>query len=125
LFLEFLKEQGWQNPTGDSMLERHVMNRKSDDNKTKYEIDDLIPKFVSWLKEKGITHNSAVNMAVPIRGFFKYHREPLKVQKSSGTTLKETKKKYHIFAKEELARMVKLGDLQERAVILLAKDEGI
>jgi hypothetical protein len=124
--LDFLKEQGWENISGDILLERHKQNRKSDDNKTKYELDDLIPKFIQWLKEnKGMKHNSAINTSVPIRGFFKFHREPLRVQKSSNTTYKETKKKYHIFTQEELQRMVKLGDIEEKAIILLGKDLGV
>ena len=65
-FHKFLEEQGFQNPTGTSLLERHIENRKSTDNKKKYEIDDLIPKFSQWLIDTcGVTHNSAVNMAVP------------------------------------------------------------
>ena len=75
-FLEFLKEQQWENPSGDMLLKRHKENRKSDDNKIKYEIDDLIPKFIQWCKEKkGMKHNSAINTSVPIRGFFNFHRE--------------------------------------------------
>ena len=97
-FLKFLKEQGFKNPTGDSILKQHKENRKLDDNKIKYQFDDLIPKFSQWLLDtRDITHNSAVNLAVPIKGFFRYHREPLKGQVSAITTIKETRKKYHIF----------------------------
>ena len=125
-FLDFLKEQGWENISGDMILERHKQNRKSDENKIKYEIDDFVPKFVQWLKEqRGLEHNSAINTSVPIRGFFKYHRESLRIQKSSNTIYKETKKKFHIFTQEELSRMVKLGDVEEKAIILLGKDLGI
>jgi len=125
-FLEFLRGQGWKEPTGDMILERHKQNRKSEDSKTKYEIDDLIPKFTQWLIEaKGMKHNSAINTATPLRGFFNFHREPLKVQRSTYTTYKETKKKYHVFTQEELQRMVKLATVEEKAIILLGKDLGI
>jgi hypothetical protein len=60
-----LKEQGWENPSSDLILDKHKENQKSDDNKTKYEIDDLIPKYIQWLKEtKGLKHNSAINTSV-------------------------------------------------------------
>jgi integrase len=123
-FLDFLNEQGWTNPSGDSILDRHKQNRKSGDNKIKYELDDFIPKFIQWLKEsRGLKHNSAINKSAPIRGFFKFHREPLRIQKSSNIIYKKTK--FHIFTKEELSRMVRLGDVEEKAIILLGKDLGI
>jgi len=127
-FLKFLEENGFENPTGDSILERHKQNRKSDDNKIKYQFDDLIPKFSQWLLDKGkgdIIHNSAVNLAVPIKGFFKFHREPLRVQVSAITTIKETVKKFHTFTQTELQRMFRVADIEEKAVILLGKDLGI
>jgi len=127
-FLEFLKKQGWKNPSGDTLLTKHKENRKSDDNKVKFEIDDLIPKFIQWLEEKEknpLDHNSAINTSVPIRGFFKYHREPLQVQQTSFTTYKEKVKSYHTFTQEELQKMVRVGDLEEKAVLLLGKDLGI
>jgi integrase len=123
-FLDFLNEQGWKNPSGDSILDRHKQNRKFGDNKTKYELDDFVPKFIQWLKEtRGLKHNSAINKSAPIKGFFKFHREPLRIQKSSNTIY--TKTKFHIFTKEELSRMVRLGDVEEKAIILLGKDLGI
>lgn len=126
-FLKFLKEkEGFDNPTGDLILKQHKENRKSDDNKTKYYFDDLIPKFSQWLLEnRDITHNSAVNLAVPIKGFFKYHREPLNVQPSDMTRIRETRKKFHMFTQDELSKMVRVGNIQEKAVILLGKDLGI
>lgn len=125
-FLKFLETQGFENPTGDSILKQHKANRKSDDNKTRYQFDDLIPKFSQWLIDtSSVTHNSAVNLAIPIQGFFKFHREPLKIQQSDITKVREVIKKFHIFTQLDLAKMVRVSDVQEKAVILLGKDLGI
>ena len=125
-FLEFLeKSEGWVKPTGDSVIQRHNENRKSDNQKTKFFFDDVLPKFVDWLKEtRGLEHNSAVSKSQPIRGFFKFHREPLKIQRGKLEYVEKTKK-YHVFQRDELARMVKVGTLEKKAIILLGKDEGI
>jgi len=114
-FLKFLETQGFKNPTGDSILKKHIENRKSDDNKTKYQFDDLIPKFSQWLLDnRDITHNSAVNLAVPIKGFFKFYREPLKVQTSAITQIKETAKNFIFSFKKTLKEWFELETLKRK-----------
>jgi len=125
-FLDFLREsEKWENPTGTDVIARHYENRKSDDKKVKFYFDDLMPKFVDWLTEnKGLSHNSAISITGQVRGFFTFHREPLKIQKGKPKQI-EKAKNYHAFTRDELSKMVRVANLEEKAIILLGKDEGI
>jgi integrase len=58
-----------------------------------------------------------------VRSFFKFHREPLVVQKRIKSI--EVKKQYHTFTKDELVKMVQVGDLDEKALIMLGVQLGI
>jgi integrase len=123
-FMEFLKEKsGWKEVSGDLILSRHEANRKSDDKKVKYYFDDLIPTFVTWYEAKGVSHNYATVQVAMVRSFFKFHREPLLVQKK--IKLIEVKKRYHSFTKDELVKMVQVGDLDEKVLIMLGVQLGI
>jgi integrase len=123
-FMEFLKEKtGWKEISGDIILSKHAENRKSEEKKTKYFFDDLIPVFILWLQSKGLSHNSAVVQASPVKSFFKYHREPLQVQ--GRMKFVETRKRFHAYTKDELTRMVQVGDLEEKVVIMLGVQLGI
>lgn len=126
IFLDYLREkEGWENPTGDKVLQKHVENRKSDDKKAKFYFDDLLPKFVDWLKEeRGVSHNSAVSLSTHVRGFFAYHRDPLKIRKGKIQRI-EKAKRYHVFKQSELRDMVRVANVEEKPVILLGKDEGL
>lgn len=136
LFLDFLREKGgFEDPTGDKILAQHTENRKSDDKKIKHYFDDLIPKFHSWLKVeyvspmtgKPMTHNSASATVAPIRGFFAFHRASLELTKTQQDKIAmiEVRKKYHAFKHEELAKMARVANIEEKAVILLGTNQGI
>jgi len=123
-FLDFLKENGWEDPSATEIIQRHYENRKRDNPKEKFYFDDLLPKFLDWLKAQGIQHNSAVTMTTHIRGFFKFHREPLRIQRGKLVYV-EKAKKYHVFRHRELCKMVRVADPEEKAIILLGVCEGI
>jgi hypothetical protein len=134
VFLQYLRDvEGWKEPTGDLVIQQHYDNRKSDDKPTKYYFDNLLPMFVDWLekeynnprtKQKSMNHNSAVSLSGAVRGFFRFHREELKVQRGK-IQYEEKAKGYHTFKQKELAEMVRVANVQEKAIILLGKDEGI
>ncbi|MFH0748320.1 MAG: site-specific integrase [Candidatus Bathyarchaeota archaeon] len=123
-FFRFLAFQGWKEVSGDLILERHVENRKSDDKKVRYYFDDLLPSFLKWLEDGGLAHNSSCTSVNTIRGFFKFHREPLQVQNGKIKEI-EKAKSWHCFSLDELIKMVQVGDLEEKAIIMLGKDLGI
>jgi len=124
-FTEFVKEKTtWENVNGDLVLRRHTENRKSDDKKVKFYFDDLAPAFVNWVEAKGTSHNYAVFQLGMVRGFFKYHREPLQVIRGKVKTV-EVKKRYHAYQFDELVKMVQVGDLEEKAAIMLGVQLGI
>ncbi len=107
-FFKFLFSQGWNDVSGDLVLERHVENRKSDDKKVKYYFDDLLPVFVKWIvKDREVAHNTAVTSAHTVRGFFRHHREPLQIQNGKIKTV-EKRKRWHSFSKEDLSKMVQV-----------------
>jgi hypothetical protein len=51
-----------------------------------------------------------------VKSFFKYHREPLQIQGKKMHII-ETKKRFHAYTKDELVKMVQVGDLEEKAII--------
>lgn len=122
-FRRFLKEKYGLEMNGDSILAKHVANRKSDDKKVKYFFDDAIKTFVLWMEEQGNAHNSAVVQSGMVRSFFKHHREKLEVV--DGINFKETRKRYHIYTRDELMKMVEVGDLEAQALIMLGLQLGI
>ncbi|MCJ7634339.1 site-specific integrase, partial [Candidatus Bathyarchaeota archaeon] len=123
-FMAFIKERlGWTEVSGDIILSKHVENRKSEDKRVKYLFDDLIQPFMTWIEEHGNSHNSAVVQVGMVRGFFKYYRERLEVQDPIG--FNETKKRYHAYSRDELVKMVEVGDLESRALIMLGVQLGI
>lgn len=123
-FFNFLSAQGWKKVSGDIILEKHFENRKSDDKKAKFYFDDLLPLFVVWLEKNGISNNSAVTTANSVRGFFKHHREPLQIQNGRIRRI-EKRKRWHSFSLYELVKMVQVGDLAEKTVILLSVCLGL
>jgi integrase len=124
-FIEFLKDsQNWKEASGDTILAKHLENRKSDDKKIKYYFDDLIPSFIAWYKNKGPSHNFIVVQAGMVQSFFKYHREPLQIQSKRMRRI-EVKKRYHAYTRDELVRMVQVGNLEEKAIIMLGVQLGI
>lgn len=136
MFLDFLREkEGFEDPTGDKILSQHQANQRSGDMKVKHYFADLMPKFHQWLKTeyvspktgRPLSHNSATSYIAPLRGFFAFHRESLELTttQQAKIALVEVGKKYHIFRREELAEMVRVGDLEEKAAILLGACEGI
>ena len=76
------------------------------------------------MRLRGPSHNFVVVQATMVKSFFKYHREPLQVQ-GKRMNLLETKKRYHAYTRDELAKMVQVGDLEEKAVIMLSVQLGI
>jgi len=123
-FMEFLEEKtGWKEVSGDLILSKHVENRKAEEKKVKYFFDDLIPSFMVWRQSQGLSHNSAFVQASMMKGFFKYHREPLQVQ--GRMQFVETRKRFHAYTKDELTRMVQVGNLEEKAVLMLGVQLGI
>jgi hypothetical protein len=111
-FMNFLKEKtGWTELSGDLILAKHVENRTSANKKVKYFFDDLIPSFMLWRQSQGVSHNSALVQAAMVKGFFKYHREPLQVQ--GRMKFVEIRKRFHAYTKDELTRMVQVGDTVE------------
>lgn len=124
-FIAFIKEKyGWD-MNGDSILAKHKANRKSDDNKMKYFFDDIIPSFIMWIEHSGNSHNSAFVQAATVKGFFKFHREPLQVQDKGFKNFREVVKRYHAYTKDELVKMVQVGDVETKAVIELGVQLGI
>lgn len=123
-FLEFLGEQGL-NINSDQLIERHRKNRKSPSPEKQFEIDDLIPQYQKWLMKKyKLSHNSALTKVNMVQSFFKYFREPLKLQR--GTLQKqEVVEKFHVFKYDELVRMFQLANLEEKALLSLGLCVGL
>ncbi|MCJ7634095.1 tyrosine-type recombinase/integrase [Candidatus Bathyarchaeota archaeon] len=121
-FIRFLKEKYGLDMNGDVIIAKHTENRKSDDKRIKYFFDDLIPPFMTWL-EIDNSHNSVVVQVAMVKSFFKHLREPLQVQ--GNIKFRESKKRYHAYTKDELTKMVSVGDLEERALIMLGAQLGI
>ncbi len=135
MFMDFLREEGFEDPTGDRILAQHLENQRSDEEKVKHYFADLVPKFHEWLKTeyrspktgKPLTHNSATSYVAPLRGFFSFHRASLELTpaQQSKIAMIEVRKKYHAFKHDELSKMARVADLEEKAVILLGICEGV
>lgn len=124
-FERFLKEKYGLEMNGESILAKHKENRKSEDAQVKYFFDDSIPVFINWIEAKGSTHNSAFVQSGMVRGFFKKYRLRLEIQDKNAKQFNEVKKRYHIYTRDELVKMVEVGDLEARALILLGAELGI
>jgi hypothetical protein len=126
------KNYDWKDATGDTILARHIENRKSDDNKVKFWFDDLIPKFKDYLMteyqsprtKNPLSKNSAITKANAVSSFFSFHRYGLEIKRGK-MSIEEIAKKHHTFNRNELSAMVKVADLEEKTVILTSVCLGI
>jgi integrase len=123
-FFEFLRSEGWEEVTGELIINKHFENRRSEDRTTKFYFDDLMPKFLKYLVSQGLTNNSAVVTVNSVRGFFKYHREPLQVHRGR-IQRREVRRKWHTPSIDELRQMVQIADLEEKAILMTGKDLGV
>ncbi len=114
-FLEFVGS------TGDKILE----NRKAD---KEYSWEKKVMEFHDWLinKRKMSSHTAKTAGGV-VRGFFDYHRQPLKLRRSEGARLSEatTATEDYRFSLEDLKKMFDVADLQERYVLTAGKSFGL
>lgn len=107
--------------TGDQILE----SRKAD---KEYAWEKKVLEFKQWVidvKEKG--EKSAVTASSVARGFFSYHRLPLKFRRSESAKLTEAKRKTedYRFSREDLKKMSDVADLTEKYVIVAGKSFGL
>ena len=127
LFIEYLNENYPEKEltTATTILKLRKEQDKSDDKKSKHWFADEIPKFVDWLIEtKGIKSDSAVSYASPVRGFFSYHRYPLQIRKGALPEIEGTVGD-HKLTQSQLKKMVAVGDIKDRSILLVGKDLGL
>ncbi|MCJ7631659.1 site-specific integrase [Candidatus Bathyarchaeota archaeon] len=122
-FTSFLKEKHGMDLNGDGVLSKRMEDRKSDDPSVRYFFDNAIYPFTTWLEEHGNSHNTAVVQSGMVRSFFKYYRMRIEVQDKIG--FNETKKRYHAYTRDELYKMVEVGDLEAKSLIMLGTQLGI
>jgi len=114
LFVEFTKMNGSQ-----------LLDSKRSD-KT-FEWEKRIFAFRDWLLEKDYSEHYAKSTTGCVRGFFSFHREPLKFRRSEAKRLSEANRttEDYLFDKEDLAKMSMSGNLKERYVSLVGKSLGL
>ncbi len=106
--------------TGDKIVE----SRKTD---KEYEWEKKTLQFKSWMIKEGLSENSATTATQVVRGFFAYHRMPLKFRRTESAKLAEARPKYedYRFSLEDLKKMFDIGDLEERYIITAGKSFGL
>jgi len=107
--------------TGDQILE----SRKTDKD---YTWEKKVLEFKQWVIDvKGKSEKSAVTASAVVRGFFSYHRSPLKFRRSESAKLTKAKRKTedYRFSREDLKKMADVADLTEKYVIVAGKSFGL
>ena len=84
--------------------------------------------FRRWMiDQKQHSENSAKTAATTVRGFFGFYRTPLVFRKTEKATLREAKRKQedYRFSREDLKKMVDVGDLNEKYIVTTGKSFGL
>jgi hypothetical protein len=114
LFLDFSKM------TGKEILE----SRKTDKN---FEWEKKTLEFKTWLIQKGYSETYSTTCVGAVRGFFSFHRMPLRFRRQEAKKLTEATRltEDYIFDKSDFEKMALNGNLKERYVLLVGKSLGL
>lgn len=107
--------------TGDQILQ----SRKQD---KEYNWEKKVITFRHWLEtEKKQSEHTTKTAVGGVRGFFAYHRVPLQFRRLEGKGLSEARRKTedYYFNLEDLKKMIDVGDLTEKYVIVAGKSFGL
>jgi len=115
--------------TADEIVKDARMRAREPDDEGGY-WEAKIVAFKAWLintHEPKICDNSATGGAMSIRGFFSYHRIPLKFRKSESRKISEKSRKTedYLFSLAEVKKMAEVGNLEERYILLAGKSFGL
>lgn len=114
-FAEYVKMNG------DQIL----ADRKSD---KEHKWERTVLAFKQWLiDEKKQSQYTATTSAMAVRGFFAFHYVPLQYRHTEGKKLSERTRKTedYRFSREDLKKMVDVGDLMEKYVVVAGKSFGL
>jgi integrase len=84
--------------------------------------------FKRWMiEQKQQGENAARTATTAIRAFFGFHRTPLVFRKSEKAKLREARRKQedYRFSREDLKKMVDVGDLTEKYIVAAGKSFGL
>ena len=118
-FLRRISE--FTNMTGEQVL----ASKKADKG---FEWERKAIEFKQWMKQQGYSDNSAETAINTLRSFFDYYRTPLTFTQTEtrklNTKAKRVTKDYMI-TNEDIAKLVFVGNLREKYVILAGKSFGL
>jgi len=107
--------------TGQQLLE----SKKADKN---FEWERKVIDFKQWMKQKGYSDNSASGAITALRSFFDYYRTPLLFNQNENRKLNGKAKRVtldYMLTNEDIAKMVFVGNLREKYIVLLGKSFGL
>lgn len=106
--------------TGDEILR----SREADKD---YSWEKKVLAFKNWFIAKGAAPTSAKTATSVVRGFFSFHRQPLKFRRSEIAKLKKASRKYedYRFSKEDLKDMFDVANLKEKYIVTAGKSFGL
>lgn len=107
------------------MTDKEILEHKKQDRSFTWE--KRVMDFRNWLLERGFSENYVKTGIASVRGFFAYHREPLKFRRSETKRLNESNRvtEDYLFDREDLSKMAMHGNLIQRYVVLVGKSLGL
>jgi integrase len=107
--------------TGEQLLE----SKKADKN---YEWEKKVIAFKQYMKDKGLSDNSANTAVNTLRSFFDYYRTPLLFSQNENRKLNGKAHRVtmdYMLTNEDLTKLTFVADLREKYIILLGKSLGL
>jgi hypothetical protein len=107
--------------TGQQILE----SKKADKNN---EWEQRVLDFKQWMKEKNFSDNTTKSAITTLKSFFNCYRTPLLFNQSEKRKLNGRAQRVtqdYELSNEDITKMISVGDLRERYIILLGKSLGL
>jgi len=112
----------WFKKTPDEILQMRKEDLKSEDTFQRKRFERELEKFHAYVKEQGISTNSARTLCQGLRQFFNYYEVGIKLKRGSQVSKAVLTDKTYPLTIEEIRKMFAVGDLKQRLLLSMAKD---
>jgi site-specific recombinase XerD len=109
----------WANKNPDQLITERKQELK--DPETEMKAEDKLREYCVYLEAQGKRRSTVATVAhAPIKSFYAYLNVPLKLRTPKFAVQPSTP-----HTTEEIKNLIQIGDVRERAIIMLLKDSGI
>jgi integrase len=115
----------WFGHNPDEILQMRKDDLKSAETFQRKRFERELEKFHAYLKDQGLSTNSARSLCMGLRQFFRYYEVPITLRRGSEVGKAVLTDKTYPLTIEEIRKMFAVADLKQRVILSMAKDLGL